>query len=172
MSKNNIYLWTGNGAGKSTSAFGTALRCVGQGFKVIIIQFMKGRKDIGEFKVRNKLGKNYQIYQFGRQSLIKPITKWTDKDKKLAELGLEFARQVLNKKPRLLVLDEINLACAVGLLDVDEVLDFLSRVPASTKVYMTGRKAPRKLIEKADFVNTINEVKHPKKWNAVRGIEF
>jgi len=171
--KNNIYLWTGNGAGKSTSAFGTALRCVGQGFKAVIIQFMKGRKDIGEFKVKNKLGKNYQIYQFGRKELIKPISNLTEKDKLLARKGFEFAKYIVKKeKPRLLVLDEINLACAIGLLDAQEVVCFLDDVPASTKVYLTGRNAPRKLIQRADFVNVINQVKMPKKWNATKGIEF
>ena len=161
LKKNNIYLWTGNGWGKTTSAIGVAVRAVGHGKKVVIIQFMKGRKDrIGEYRARKLLGKNYEIHQFGRPGWVK-LQKPAEADIKLAEQGLEFARQAAKKKPFLLILDEINLAIAIGLLKLEEVIDFLDKVPSQTTVYLTGRFAPKKLIARADYATQIEPIKHP-----------
>jgi len=167
----NIYLWTGTGAGKTTSALGVALRALGHKQKVVIVQFMKGRKDIGEYKIRKKLGRKYKIYQFGRKGFVN-LKKPSKKDKDLAVKGLRFAERVLKEKPDLLVLDEINLAVACGLLNVKDVLSFLNKVPKKTCVYLIGRFAPKKLIDKADFVNEVKIIKHPRKWKAKKGIEY
>ncbi|MBW2966523.1 cob(I)yrinic acid a,c-diamide adenosyltransferase [Candidatus Woesearchaeota archaeon] len=172
MAKNNIYLWTGEGAGKTTSALGVSLRAVGHKQKVIIIQFMKGRKNIGEYKIMKRLKPYYQIYQFGKKEFIRPITKPSEKDKKLAAKGLAFARETAKKKPRLLVLDEINLACAIGLVDVRDVIDLVKHCSKYTIVYLTGRKAPAKLKKIADFVNEIKLLKAPKKYPVRKGIEW
>jgi len=172
MKKNNIYLWTGNGAGKTTSALGVALRCVGHKQKVVVVQFMKGRKNIGEYKIMKKLKPYYQIYQFGSPKFIKPLKKPSELDKKFAKKGLEFARKIAKKKPRLLILDEINLACACGLLDVNDVIDLIKHCSKYTIVYLTGRRAPFKLKKVADFVNEIKEVKKPKKYPTRKGIEY
>jgi len=169
---NNIYLWTGEGAGKTTSALGVALRCAGHKMKVIVVQFMKGRKDIGEYKIMKKLKPYYQVYQFGKKEFIKPITKPTQKDKELAAKGLEFARKSAKKKPRLLILDEINLACAIGLVKIDDVVDLVKHCSKYTIVYLTGRRAPSKLKQIADFVNEIKPVKAPKKYPVRKGIEY
>ncbi|MBW2991740.1 cob(I)yrinic acid a,c-diamide adenosyltransferase [Candidatus Woesearchaeota archaeon] len=174
MKKNNVYLWTGNGWGKTTSALGVSLRAIGHGHKVIIIQFMKGRKWVGEYKVRNRLKPNYQIYQFGRKEFIN-LRKPSAGDKKLARKGFEFAKQAVKKKPNLLILDEINLAVKIGLLNVDEVIDFLDKVPKSVTVYLTGRYAPKKLVERADYVTEVRAVKHPpikKRQPAKKGIDY
>jgi len=171
MGKNNIYLWTGTGAGKTTSALGVALRCLGHNKKVVIIQFMKGRKDIGEYKIRKKLGKNYKIYQFGKKGWVN-LKKPDESDKKQAEKGLMFAERMLKEKPDLLVLDEINLAAAIGLLKVKDILRLLNKAPEKTNVYLIGRYAPKELIKRADFVNEVIEVKHPKYWKAKKGIEY
>ena len=172
MSKNNIYLWTGEGAGKTTSALGVALRAVGHKQRVIIVQFMKGRKYIGEYKIMQKLKPYYQIYQFGSPKFIKPITKPTKKDKELAAKGLEFARKAAKKKPRLLILDEINLACAIGLVKTDNVINLVKEISKYTIVYLTGRRAPSKLKQAADFVNEIRLLKSPKKYPVRKGIEW
>jgi len=172
MSKNNIYLWTGEGAGKTTSALGVALRCAGHRMKTIVVQFMKGRKNIGEYKIMKKLKPYYQIYQFGKKEFIKPISKLSEKDKKLALKGLEFAREAAKKKPRLLILDEINLACAIGLVKVDDVIDLVKHCSKYTIVYLTGRRAPAKLKKIADFVNEINLLKAPRKYPVRKGIEW
>ncbi len=172
MAKNNIYLWTGEGAGKTTSALGVALRAVGHKQKVIVVQFMKGRKNIGEYKIMRKLKPYYQIYQFGRKEFIKPLSKPSEKDKELAVKGLEFARKVVKKKPRLLILDEINLVCAIGLVDIDDVIDLVKHCSKYTIVYLTGRRAPAKLKKIADFVNEIKLLKAPKKYPVRKGIEY
>lgn len=170
--KGNVYLWTGEGAGKTTSALGVALRCVGHGLKVIVVQFMKGRKNIGEYKIMKKLKPYYSIHQFGSPRFIKPLDKPTEKDKKLALEGLRFAYSAAKKRPRLLILDEINLACAIGLVDVADVIDLVKHCSKYTIVYLTGRRAPKKLIAAADFVNRIDLVKEPKRYPVRKGIEY
>ncbi|MBW2978478.1 cob(I)yrinic acid a,c-diamide adenosyltransferase [Candidatus Woesearchaeota archaeon] len=172
MKKNNIYLWTGEGAGKTTSALGVSLRAVGHKKKVVVIQFMKGRKYIGEYKIMQKLKPYYQIFQFGSPNFIKPLTKPTKKDKELAARGLEFVRNVVKKKPHLLVLDEINLACAIGLVNIDVVVDLVKYCSDYTIVYLTGRKAPSKLKQVAGFVNEVKLLKSPKKYPVRKGIEW
>ena len=169
MRRGLVYLWTGKGAGKTTSALGVALRAVGHGKKVVIIQFLKGKKSIGEYKIKERLKPEYEIYQFGRSKFINP-KKPEPEDYKLAKKGLEFAKEKLKEKPFLLILDEINLITGPktieniryqGLLNVKEVIDFLDKVPPQTTVYLTGRYAPRELINRADFVTEIKEIKHP-----------
>lgn len=166
-----VYLWTGNGWGKTTSALGAGLRAMGQGYKVVVIQFMKGWGDkIGEYKIRKKL-KLYEIHQFGRKGWV-DLKKPTAKDKELAEKGLEFAYTVLKKKPFLLILDEINLAVKIGLLSEKEVIKFLDSVPAKTTVYLTGRGASAGLKRRANYVNEIKMLKGPKKLTGEKGIDY
>src|SRR3989344_7535353 len=154
-----VYMWTGLGLGKTTSALGAALRCVGHGFKVIIIQFMKGRKEeIGEYKIKEILGENYEIHQFGRQGWVN-LSNPSEDDRALARQGFEFAKEAAKRKPFLLFLDEINLAVAIKLLDEDEVLKFLDEVPPEVHIYMTGRYATPKLMVRADFVNEVTMLK-------------
>jgi cob(I)alamin adenosyltransferase len=169
--KTNIYLWTGNGAGKTTSALGVALRCAGQKKKAVIIQFMKGRKDIGEYKIRNKLKPYYEIHQFGTRQFIN-LKKPSCKDIENAYKGLVFAVQKAKNKPFIMIFDEINLAAAIGLLKIDDVVKAVKQISKNTIVYLTGRKAPRQLISLADFVNEIREVKKPRKYPARKGIEY
>jgi cob(I)alamin adenosyltransferase len=167
-----IYLYTGTGAGKTANALGLALRSIGHNHKVIIIQFLKWWKETGEYKARKKLFPNYEIYQFGRKGW-KGLNKLSEKDRKLTKKGLEFAEKIVKqKKPHLLVLDEINLAIYCKLLSVNEVIKFLEKIPKRTEVVLTGRYAPNKLIQYADFVNEIVDVKHPKKLVLTKGIQY
>ena len=173
MGRGFIHLYTGDGEGKTLTAFGLALRAVGHGYKVIIIQFMKGRKDIGEYKIRERLQPEYEIHQFGREDFInlenpEPI------DYELARKALEFAKEALKKKPRVLVLDEINLAAAIGLVKIEDVLELLKNIPEETVVVLTGRKAPKEFIEIADLVTEMKDIKHPHRYgvDARRGIEY
>ncbi len=183
-----IYLYTGSGAGKTTNALGLALRCVGHKKKVVIIQFMKWWKNIGEYKIKNMLKPYYEIYQFGRPGWLKfkgkskeikyrgikfKVRSIDELDRELAKKGLEFAKKIMKeKKPYLLVLDEINLAVHSKLLSVEEVLDFLKEIPEKTTVVLTGRYAPKELIDRADFVNEIVEVKYREKFVATKGIQY
>jgi cob(I)alamin adenosyltransferase len=165
------YLYTGDGAGKTTNALGLALRSIGHGNRVVIIQFLKGRKDVGEYKIRERLGPEYEIHQFGTEEFVDPKSL-RPIDYEEARKGLEFARSTLKKKPNLLVLDEINLVLAGGLLKIQDVLGLLGSVPIETDVVLTGRLAPRELIDAADFVNMIVDVKHPSTMVTTRGIQY
>jgi len=160
--KGNVYLLTGNGWGKTTSALGVCLRAVGHGKKAIVVQFMKGRNYIGEYKVMKRLAPNYYIYQFGREEFVN-LKNPSLRDHILAKKGIEFAKKAVKKeKPFLIVLDEVNIAARIGLLDKKEVLDFVDSIPASVNVYMTGRYAPLEFKKRADYVTYVKAVKHPK----------
>lgn len=168
-----VYLWTGNGAGKTTSALGVALRAIGHGKKVIIIQFMKGRQDaIGEYKIRHLLEPWYEIHQFGTRRFVN-LKNPSKNDKDLAQEALAFARVAAKRKPFLLFLDEINLAVACGLVPLSDVLILLNEVPAKTNVYMTGRHAPKKLIQRADYATLVSPIKGPQlPKRAKKGIDY
>ena len=181
-----IYLYTGTGGGKTANALGLALRSVGHNKSVIIIQFLKWKKDIGEILVKEKLAPYYEIYQFGRQAWLGEEEKTAEfggekftvesvksHDKELAKKGLDFAAQVMKeKKPHLLVLDEIGLAAQWKLLEVKDVLELLDNVPDETTVVMTGRLAPKQLVDRADFVNIVQDVKMPKHFKLTEGIQY
>ncbi len=166
-----VYLWTGPGWGKTTSALGAALRALGHNKKVVFIQFMKGRKNIGEYKIRKKLGKNFEIYQFGRPGWVN-LKNPSNKDKQLAQQALNFAKKKAKEKPFLLVLDEINVAVAIKLIKEKEVIDFLNQIPPSVHVYLTGRWATPKLKKRANWVNIITPTKGPKKLIGEKGIDY
>ncbi|MEM3695037.1 MAG: cob(I)yrinic acid a,c-diamide adenosyltransferase [Candidatus Bathyarchaeia archaeon] len=167
-----IYLYTGTGAGKTTNALGLALRSIGHKRKVVIIQFLKWWKKTGEYKIRRMLAPYYEIYQFGRRGWH-GLGNLDDRDKKLAQKALRFAEKIVKeKKPHLLVLDEINLALHCKLLNVKDVLDFLDKLPKRTDVILTGRYAPKELIDRAEFVNEIVAVKMPKETITTKGIQY
>ncbi len=168
-----VHLYTGDGEGKSITAFGLALRAVGHGYKVIIVQFMKGRRNVGEYKVWKRLAPNYEIHQFGRKEFVN-LKKPSRIDYILANRALRFAKKALKRKPRLLILDEINLAASLGLVKLEDVLDLLRNIPKPTTVVLTGRNAPKELVKQADLVTEMREIKHPLKKGvqARRGIEY
>ncbi|MBN1160271.1 MAG: cob(I)yrinic acid a,c-diamide adenosyltransferase [Candidatus Diapherotrites archaeon] len=153
-----IYLYTGDGEGKSTCAFGHALRAVGHGQKVVVIQFMKGRSEIGEVLFESISPSLYEIHQFGNEEFV---FEPTEKDIQLAQQGLEFAKEKLSEEPFILILDELNVVLSKGLLELDEVIKLLKGIPEKTNIIITGRNAPKKLIEIADLVTEMREIKHP-----------
>lgn len=167
-----VYLYTGTGAGKTTSALGLALRAVGHKRKVIIIQFLKYWKNTGEYKIRRMLAPYYEIYQFGRKGWH-GLGDLNEEDKKSAHKALKFAeKSVKEKKPHLLILDEVNLALHCNLLQTSEVLDFLEKLPRKTDVVLTGRFAPKELMERAEFVNEIIDVKSPEETTTKEGMQY
>ena len=169
--KGYIHLYTGDGGGKTTAALGVAMRSLGHGKGVAVVQFMKGRKDIGEWKIQKKL-KNFVVYQFGRKEFVN-LKKPLQKDIDLANQALGFAREEMleSSPPDLLILDEINLAAAVGMVDVADVVAMLKKVPRGVDVYLTGRNAPKEFLKLADFV-TVVEDKKRKKIPARKGIDY
>jgi cob(I)alamin adenosyltransferase len=181
-----VYLYVGFGGGKTANALGLALRSVGHNRSVVIIQFFKWKKDIGEMLVRDRLAPYYEIYQFGREAWLGEEEKTAEfagekfnvesvktSDKRLAKEALDFAAKVMReKKPHLLVLDEVGLATQWKMLDVKDVLKVLENVPDETTVVMTGRLTPKELVDRADFVNEVRQVKMPKKFKLTEGIQY
>jgi cob(I)alamin adenosyltransferase len=181
-----IYLYYGTGGGKTANALGLALRSVGHRKNVVIIQFFKWRNDIGEYLIKDRLAPFYEIYQFGREAWLGEEEKTAEfagekfevecvksHDKELAKRALDFAGKVMReKKPHLLVLDEVGLAAQWKLLDVKDVLELLDNVPEETTVVMTGRLAPKELVDRADFVNVIELVKMPEDFKLTEGIQY
>ena len=158
----NIILYTGNGGGKTAAALGIALRGAGHKKKIVMVQFMKGRKDTGEYMAKDRLAPELEITQFGRVGFV-DLKNPSKEDKELAKKGLEYAKEAMKKKPDTLILDEVNLAAAIGLLDVKDVISFLKYIPSETIVILTGRNAPGEFIDYADYVVELKDVKRPAK---------
>lgn len=170
--KGLIHIYTGNGKGKTTASLGLALRALGRGFKVHIIQFMKGR-NFGELKSGKNL-KNLTIKQFGGSSFIDK-NKLKEKDIELAKKGVEEAKKILKRgQHRLLILDEINCALAWKLITLNEVIHLIKSKPKNIELVLTGRYAHPKIKELADYLTIMKEEKHPYKKGikARKGIEY
>jgi len=166
-----IHVYTGNGGGKTTAALGVALRSAGWKRKTIFIQFMKGRPT-GELNAAKKLAPLLEIRQFGGREFVN-LRKPSNADKKRAREALEYARKALADKPDLLVLDEANLAAAIGLVGPAEVLALARAAPKKTRIILTGRNAPKEFVAAADFVSEIRDVKRPRaSAKPVKGIEY
>ena len=170
--KGIVMLFTGDGKGKTTAAVGAAVRAAGHGASVLVIQFMKGRL-YGELAAVEKID-NITIEQHGRDEFVDP--KDPEKiDVELAEKGWARALEtVASDPPSLLVLDEINVAVSFGLIPLDTVLDFIRNRPGGMDLILTGRYAHPELIDIADTVTEMREIKHH--YNAGvqmrKGIEY
>lgn len=167
-----VHVLTGPGKGKTTAAFGLAMRAAGHGLAVCIVQLMKTGETTGEVIAARRLG-SVSVTQFGTGRFIGPDGP-APEDIALAKEGLRFARAVLEGgKCSLLVLDEVNTAVRFGLLSTDEVLTLLT-ARGPTEVVLTGRDAPKELVDAADYVSFIDNLKHPyEKGNTARkGIEW
>jgi len=176
--KNNkgyIIVLTGNGKGKTTSALGMAVRALGHGIKVIMLQFLKGSWRYGELETAKRLGPDLTIRQLGRGFVHVNPEHPDPGDVSTAKEAWAVCREVLSSdRYGMVILDEINNAVAYGLLPIDEVLDALTHRPPSVHVVLTGRGAHPRLIEMADTVTELHEVKHAYQTGeaARRGIEF
>ncbi len=162
---------TGNGKGKTTAALGTALRAVGAGMKVCVLQFIKGAWKYGELDAMEKLG--VEIKPMGKGFTWD--TKNPEEDRRTALAAWEECkRRSLSGDYDLVVFDEINYVLDYGFIPLADVLDFLAHKPERLHVILTGRNAPPELIEAADLVTEMKEIKHPFKKGIIaqRGIEF
>lgn len=164
-----VYLYTGNGGGKTTNALGIALRCIGHNKKVIIFQFLKWWKETGEVLFNNP---NYKIYQYGRKDWH-GFSNLTAEDRKICEWGFkEMEAVVSHVKPHVVVLDELALAVYLKLISIDDIKFFLKYLPEETHLVITGRHATKELKELADFVIEIRQIKMPKELVSVEGINY
>lgn len=167
-----IHLYYGMGKGKTTAALGLALRAVGQDKKVLFLQWMKGRKDIGEFKVKDRL--NFKMYQFGPEYFTWESSN-LEQHKKLAIKGINFLEEVVdNEDYDLLVLDEIIDAVAMGLIDKEKVINLIKKAVVKGEIIITGHRAIPEFVELADLVTEMKKVKHyfDKGQIARKGIEY
>jgi cob(I)alamin adenosyltransferase len=166
-----IQVYTGNGKGKTTAALGLALRAAGQGLKVYIVQFAKG-KNYGELNTLKEI-KNIEIGQFGNRCFIKGHPSRADIE--LAKKGLGKVKEALLREIYdLVILDEVNIAIRLKLLELEELLRLNKICPPKTELVLTGRYAHPRIIKIADLVSEVKEIKHyyKKGIKARRGIEF
>ena len=168
-----IQVYTGNGKGKTSAAFGLALRAVGRGMRVFMIQFIKGGFDYGELYVVDKLP-NLTLKAFGRGKFVteKPAGK---EDVELAGQALALAEETIKgRRYDVVILDEVNVALSLKLISLEKVLRLIKEKPKHVELVLTGRDAPEEIIEAADLVTEMREIKHPYKKGlpARKGIEY
>ncbi len=174
LTKGLIIVHTGNGKGKTTAALGMVLRSLGHGYRVAIIQFIKGAWEPAEKAVFSLWPDQLEFHALGEGFTWETQDRDRDiqKVREAWELGLSFIR---NPEFKLVLLDEINVAMKLGYLPVEEVLAGLAEKPEDSHVILTGRNAPQALIEQADLVTEMTPVKHPFREQGIKaqpGIEF
>ncbi|MEM0493048.1 MAG: cob(I)yrinic acid a,c-diamide adenosyltransferase [Candidatus Thermoplasmatota archaeon] len=157
--KGLIHVYTGEGKGKTTAAIGLGVRALGAGFKVYMIQFVKGSIS-SEINILKEL-KDFTVVQFGRDSFIKR-NNIEQIDRDIAHRGLTHAKEVITSGLyKLVILDEINVAINKGLISLLDVIDLINSKPEHVELVLTGRDAPFEIIEHADIVSEILNIKHP-----------
>ena len=172
--KGLIIVNTGNGKGKTTAALGMVLRSLGHGYKVAIVQFIKGAWEPAEKAVFSLWQDQLEFYAMGEGFTWETQDRERDIAKAQAawQTALTF---ITNPDYKLVLLDEVNVALKLGYLQIEEVLAGLKQKPADSHVILTGRGAPTELVEKADLVTEMTLVKHPFREQGVKaqpGIEF
>ncbi len=160
IKKGLIIVLTGDGKGKSTSAFGTAFRSLGRGYKVAIVQFIKGNWKTGEERAFKKFKDQCQIWSMGKGFTWE--TKNFSDDVATAQNAWKKCSEFLHDEHHhLVIFDEINYVIKYNFLDLDTVIRELKKKPAFKHVILTGRDAHRELIHLADLVSEVKCVKHP-----------
>jgi len=171
-----VIVHTGPGKGKTTAALGTAFRAVGQGLRVLMVQFIKGSWHYGELDAAKMLGDDkFEILPMGRGFVKIGAEKPDREDVRLVEEAWQFASsKIQNGQYDMVILDEINYAISYKMLDPEGVVDALRRKPEMVHVILTGRNAHPLIVECADLVTEMREVKHPyqKGIMAQKGIEY
>jgi len=156
--KGYIQVYTGNGKGKTTAAYGVAVRAIGAGMKVCLVQFIKGLHS-SEFNTFKKLSDSIDIFQYGEGNFI--FNEPSEKDIYKAKKGLERLKAIIaSGKYQVVILDEINMAVYLQIISIEDIIDILANRPENLEVILTGRYAHPKIIEMADLVTEMNEIKH------------
>ncbi len=155
-----VQIYTGNGKGKTTASLGLSLRAAGHGFKVYVMQFMKGSTVYGELESARRLAPELTIEQVGRDVFVSRSNP-DAVDVRMAREAFVRARQLVESGDYdLVVLDELNCAVDFGLVPLDEVKEMIRRKAPRTELVMTGRGAHPEIIELADLVTEMREIKH------------
>lgn len=177
MEKNGLVIvYTGKGKGKTTAALGMALRAVGYSYKICMIQFIKGSWHYGEMTSSKRLEPEFEITAVGRGFVgIMDDKTPVEEHKRIANEALHIAQEkIFSKKYDIVILDEVNYAVNLGLVKLDDVLELIRKKPKNVNLVLTGNYAKDKLIELADLVTEMRDVKHPFKSGirARKGIDF
>jgi cob(I)alamin adenosyltransferase len=160
--KGLIIVYTGNGKGKTTAALGMVVRAIGYNWRVLMVQFIKGDWIYGELEGYKKLAPNFELKRMGKGFVRIMGDKRPIEDHiEAAKTALRYASDQMGKDYDILILDEVNVAIREGLLTVQDVLDVLNKRPPYLTVILTGRNAADQLIEMADLVTEMTEIKHP-----------
>ena len=172
LEKGYVHVYTGPGKGKTTVALGLGLRAAGAGFKVHMIQFMKGRK-YSELDSLEKLS-NFTYSQFGRDEFVNK-EKPAQIDIDLAQKGYVHAKDVIKEsKYDMVILDEINVAVDYNLIALDDVLKLIEEKPEKLELVLTGRYAHPEIVKWADLVTEMLEIKHPYQQGVLprKGVDY
>lgn len=174
VEKGLVIIHTGNGKGKTTAALGMVLRSLGHGYRVAIVQFIKGAWEPAEKAVLERFGDQLTFHAMGEGFTWD--TQDRDRDTQTAQTAWETALSYIrNPEYKTILLDEVNIALKHGFLSVEQVLAGLAEKPEMTHVILTGRGAPQALIDQADLVTEMTLVKHPFREQGIKaqpGIEF
>jgi cob(I)alamin adenosyltransferase len=172
LKKGFVHVYTGNGKGKTTAALGLALRAAGAGLKVFVAQFAKGI-ETGEVKLLAKFPRQITIKQFGARSFIRGHA--VTKDRIRAAEALETVKEVIAAgRYDVVILDELCVVCDLKLISTKTVLDIITGRPGYMEVIITGRNAPKEIVETADLVTEMKEIRHyfNSGVKARKGIEY
>jgi cob(I)alamin adenosyltransferase len=177
MSKDGLVIvYTGNGKGKTTAALGMALRAIGYEHKVCMLQFIKGSWHYGEMDSSKKLEPNFELIAIGKGFVgILDDNSTREEHEKYAAEALRICREkIFSEKYNVVILDEVNYAINLGLIDVQDIIKIIKEKPSSLDLVLTGRDAKEEIIELADLVTEMKEIKHPFKFGikAKKGIDF
>ena len=171
-----IIVYTGKGKGKTTAALGMALRAIGYDYKVCMIQFIKGSWHYGEMTSSKRLEPEFELTAVGKGFVgIMDDKSPIEDHKKIADEALAIAKQkITSEKYDIVILDEINYAVNLGLVKIDDVLKLIQTKPVNVNLVLTGNHVRDEIIELADLVTEMREIKHPFKsgMRAKKGIDF
>lgn len=157
--KGYVQIYTGNGKGKTTAALGLIVRALGNDWKILLCQFNKGQ-NYGELKSLSQFS-NLTIKRFGTGKFIRSLENVQELDRELAREGYEFVKKaMLSGEYSLIVCDEIFVARRFGLIRTEEIVELIKEKPEALELVLTGRNAPEEIMELADLVTEMKEVKH------------
>jgi len=171
-----VIVYSGNGKGKTTAALGMALRAVGHNYKICMIQFIKGSWHYGEIDSSKRLEPEFELIAIGKGFVgILDDKHSKEEHKKIANEAIKISKEKIQSgKYNIIILDEVNYAINLGLIDVDVVLDLIKLKPPELNLVLTGNHVKTKIIEVADLVTEMKQVKHPFQLGikAKKGIDF
>jgi cob(I)alamin adenosyltransferase len=176
MESGLVIVYTGKGKGKTTAALGMALRAIGHNYKICMIQFIKGSWHYGEMSSSKRLEPEFELTAVGK-GFVGILDDKTPKEvhRKIAREAIQIAKEkILSEKYNVVILDEINYAVNLGLVELADVLDLIKNKPQGVTLVLTGNHVKQEVIDVADLVTEMKEIKHPfqRGIRAKKGIDF